>query len=161
MGTGWGSVAAAQLAIQGCPAVPGSLPPLAAAPAALKPVEICSSHPAHTHPPVHPPVTRTHPPTCSPAGLEALSAKVTEVRARLQERIAEVVRRQEELMGAQGEMAAQLAGVGRDVEHTRGQVGQVGAGHVSCLPACCLLPCGAVGRAVTKGLQHQAAATCH
>ena len=62
---------------------------------------------------------------------------MTEVRARLQERIAEVVRRQEELMGAQGEMAAQLAGVGRDVEHTRGQVGQVGAGHVCRLPACC------------------------
>ena len=52
---------------------------------------------------------------------------MTEVRARLQERIAEVVRRQEELMGAQGEMAAQLAGVGRDVEHTRGQVGPLGA----------------------------------
>ena len=29
------------------------------------------------------------------------------------------------MLGAQAEMHASLAGVGRDVEHTRGQVGQV------------------------------------
>lgn len=58
---------------------------------------------------------------------------MAEVRAKLQERIAALMRRQEEMLGAQAEMQASLAGVGRDVEHTRGQVGQVGraraAGH--------------------------------
>jgi hypothetical protein len=72
---------------------------------------------------------------------------VQEVKARLQERIAALLRKQEELAAAQGELAAVLAGVGRDVEHTRGQVGQVGSGrgsrrhaggpgsqHASCAP---------------------------
>ena len=136
--------------------------------------------------------------TALPAGLEQLSARVADVKARLQERIAQLMRRQEEMLGAQvgsfcggvwcadggawllgwlgegcsvcvawliqrrgqrllllllpaataarlpvacsghslhccsllpsvqAEMKASLAGVGRDVEHTRGQVGQVG-----------------------------------
>lgn len=60
-------------------------------------------------------------------GLEQLSARVADVKARLQERIAQLMRRQEEMLGAQAEMKASLAGVGRDVEHTRGQVGQIHA----------------------------------
>lgn len=61
------------------------------------------------------------------AGLEQLGSRVAEVRAKLQERIAALMRRQEEMLGAQAEMQAALAGVGRDVEHTRGQVGQIHA----------------------------------
>ncbi|KAL4425145.1 hypothetical protein ABPG77_008250 [Micractinium sp. CCAP 211/92] len=60
-------------------------------------------------------------------GLEQLGSRVAEVRAKLQERIAALMRRQEEMLGAQAEMQASLAGVGRDVEHTRGQVGQIHA----------------------------------
>ncbi|PRW05903.1 NADH-cytochrome b5 reductase 1 [Chlorella sorokiniana] len=58
-------------------------------------------------------------------GLEQLGARVADVKARLQERIAQLMKRQEEMLGAQAEMKASLAGVGRDVEHTRGQVGQI------------------------------------
>ncbi|PSC68412.1 NADH-cytochrome b5 reductase 1 isoform A [Micractinium conductrix] len=60
-------------------------------------------------------------------GMEQLGAQIAQVKARLQERIAHVVRKQEEMLGAQAEMHASLAGVGRDVEHTRGQVGQIHA----------------------------------
>lgn len=79
------------------------------------------------------PLLPSHDPATSPppAGLEQLGSRVAEVRAKLQERIAALMRRQEEMLGAQAEMQAALAGVGRDVEHTRGQVGQVRAGGES------------------------------
>ena len=41
------------------------------------------------------------PSTALPAGLEQLSARVADVKARLQERIAQLMRRQEEMLGAQ------------------------------------------------------------
>lgn len=78
--------------------------------------------------------TTPHPPHTYPAplaGLEQLGSRVAEVRAKLQERIAALARRQEEMLGAQAETQAALAGVGRDVEHTRGQVGQVRSAAVA------------------------------
>ena len=59
------------------------------------------------------------------AGLDALSARVADVRARLQARIAEVAAKQDEAAAAQAAMRAQLASVAGDVEAVRGQVGQV------------------------------------
>lgn len=59
------------------------------------------------------------------SGLEALSGKVTDIKTKLQARIAELGRKQDETIAAQAALKQQLSRVGGDVEVTRGQVGQV------------------------------------
>lgn len=61
------------------------------------------------------------------AGLDTLTTRLNDVKARLQARIAEVSRKQDEAAAAQAAMRAHLAEVGADVEAVRGQVGQVHA----------------------------------
>lgn len=59
------------------------------------------------------------------SGLEGLSARMADIKAKLQARIAELTRKQDETIVAQAQLKAQLKRVGDDVEVTRGQVGQI------------------------------------
>lgn len=59
------------------------------------------------------------------SGIEALGKTVADVKAKLQARIAELSRKQDETIAAQAALKQQLGRVGADVEVTRGQVGQI------------------------------------
>lgn len=58
-------------------------------------------------------------------GLDALGVRVHDIRVKLQARMAELARKQDDTIAAQAALKAQLAGVGADVESTRSQVGQI------------------------------------